>query len=212
MEPAPAEPPYELPRDLYYQIVHALRASLPRPVTGAPEDVHRRDRAAIAQVASLIPANGDEVNLAAQYVAASAHALDCLRLVQAYAADPAMLLKCQAQAASMMRQARSARALLLAIQAHRRKRDADEAASTSAAWTEHCTIGLLTDGLQERVAPVPASVPQPAAPPLPVLRPPAPPPSGTPSVLTSLGPMPPLPNLPAVTAEAETTPDGNQTA
>ena len=50
--------------------MHSLRGSLPPPVSATPEDLAHRDRAAIAQVACLLPANADEVELAAQYVAA----------------------------------------------------------------------------------------------------------------------------------------------
>jgi hypothetical protein len=65
----PPEPPdltLQLPRDLYYQAIHELCAGLPPPVTGLPEDRARCDNAAIAVVASLLPANGDEVTLATQ--------------------------------------------------------------------------------------------------------------------------------------------------
>ncbi len=55
---------------------------LPPPITDTPEDLARRDNAAIAQVASLLPANADEATLAAQYVAAHAQAVDCLRLAR----------------------------------------------------------------------------------------------------------------------------------
>ena len=58
----------QLPRDTYYQLVHTLCASLPPPVTDTPEDLARRDNAAIAQVASLLPANADEANLAVHLV------------------------------------------------------------------------------------------------------------------------------------------------
>jgi hypothetical protein len=136
-----------LPRDMYYQVIHTLRAVLPPPVTDAPEDLVRRDHAAIAQVASLVPANADEANLGAQYVAASAYALDCLRLVRENPADTALVLKCSAQAAAMMRQARGARSLLLDVQARRQKREANPAAVDQAAWIEHAAVGLMTDAL-----------------------------------------------------------------
>ncbi|HXA21963.1 MAG TPA: hypothetical protein VNW90_06660 [Acetobacteraceae bacterium] len=62
----------QLTRDMYYQLIHTLRTSLPPPVTNAPEDEIRRDNAAISKVASMLPANGEEGELAAQFVAASA--------------------------------------------------------------------------------------------------------------------------------------------
>src|SRR4051794_30854022 len=104
----------QLPRDVYYQLIHTLCAALP-PVSDSPEDIALRDRAAVAQVASLLPANADEASIAAQFVAAHAQALECLRLARAYPADHAMALKCSAQSASMMRQARGARSLLLRV-------------------------------------------------------------------------------------------------
>ena len=76
------DPNLQFSRDLHYQVVHALRDALPPPVTDSPEDHARRDNAIIAQVAALRPANADEVMLAAQCVAASAQALECLRLAR----------------------------------------------------------------------------------------------------------------------------------
>jgi hypothetical protein len=72
----PSNPALQLCRDTYYQVVHTLRGSLPPPVTDTPEDLARRDNAAIAHVASLLPANADEAHLASQHVAADAYAMD----------------------------------------------------------------------------------------------------------------------------------------
>ena len=163
--PQPSNPAPDLARDTYYQLVHTLRGSLPPPVTDTPEDLARRDNAAIAHVASLLPVNADEANLAVQHVAANAAAMDCLRVAREYAtADHAFFLKCNARAISMMRQARAARELLLRVQAERRKREADNAAADRAAWTEHCTIGLMTDALGT-APPAPPAEPPPPAPP-----------------------------------------------
>jgi len=104
-EPERPDLTLQLPRDVYYQLIHTLRAALPT-VTDTPEDRARRDNAAIAQVACLLPANADEANLAATYVAASARAMDCLRLSQEYSApDHSFALKCDALAASTRTQA-----------------------------------------------------------------------------------------------------------
>ena len=143
-----------LPRDLYYQIVHALRGALPPPVSDAPADLIRRDNAIIAQVASLLPANPDEVILAAQYVAANAQAFDCLRLAHENQANLAVVLQCTAQSASMMRQARSARTHLLRARAAR--------GHDSAGSTEHAVVSLMADAMG-RTAPDPAPAPPPAA-------------------------------------------------
>ena len=156
----------QIPRDMYYHLVHTLRGALPPPVTDTPEDLARRDNTVIAQIACLLPANADEITLAVQYVAASAQALDSQRLAHVHAANPSLALQCTAQAASMMRQARGARSLLLRVQAQREKREANRAALDHAAWTEHCAIGLMADALG-RTPPAPAAEPPP---------PPAPPP------------------------------------
>ena len=150
----------QLPRDMYYQVIHTLRGAMPPPVTQSPADRVRRDNAAIAHVACLLPANADEANIAAQYVAASAQALDCLRLAREFPAGGELILKCSAQAASMMRQARAARSLLLRVQAQRQTREADHAARDQAAWTEHCAINLMADALG-RTPPAPLAEPPP---------------------------------------------------
>jgi hypothetical protein len=169
----------QLPRDLYHQIVHTLRTALPPPATDTPQAagsdpgqaLARRDNAAIAEVASLLPANAEEVTLAAQFVAASAQALDCLRLAREHAADLWLVLKCSAQAAAMMRQARSARSLLLQVQATRQKREADGVAAGKAAWIEHCAVGLMAGALGRdppaEPPPVPAAEPAPVPMPAP---------------------------------------------
>jgi hypothetical protein len=162
MDPSP-EPPdltLQLPRDTYHQLIRTLRAALPPPVTDAPEDLVRRDNAAIAHIAALFPATGDEASLAATYVAANARAMDCLRLAHQYPADPNLILKFTAQSGNMMRQARATWSLLLRVQAERRKREADNAATDRAAWTEHCAIGLMAQAL-DRAAPEAAAGPLP---------------------------------------------------
>jgi hypothetical protein len=58
-----------------------------------------------------------------------------------------LFLRCNAQAVSMMRQARGFRSLLMRVQAERRKREADGVALEKAAWIEHCAIGLMADAL-----------------------------------------------------------------
>jgi hypothetical protein len=151
----------QLPRDVYHQVIHTLRTAIP-PVTDAPEDLAHRDNAAIAMVASLLPANADETNLAAQYAAASAHAIECLRQAQEHRGNLTNFLKCEARADSMQRQARGFRTLLLRVQAERRKRETDNTATDRAAWTEYCAIGLMADALGR--APLPAMAEQPPAP------------------------------------------------
>ncbi len=137
----------QLPRDVYHLVVHTLRGLLPPPETDTPEAEARRDRAAIAQVASMLPANGEEAHLAARCAAHATYGMDCLRQARDYRGDPSFFLKCNAQAASMEGKAQSARSLLLRLQAERRKREADSAATDRAAWSEHCAVGLMADAL-----------------------------------------------------------------
>jgi hypothetical protein len=158
--PEPPDLTLILPLDVYYLVIHTLCGSLPPPPTSAPEDRVRRDNAAIAQVAALLPADADEANLAATYVAANAQAMESLRLAREYPGDPNVILKCTAQAASMMRQARGTRSLLLRVQAERRKREADNTGTDKAAWIEHCAIGLMADALG-RTPPSPMAEPPP---------------------------------------------------
>jgi len=151
----------QLPRDLYYHLIHTLRASLPPSPINTPEDEARRDNAAIARVTSMLPANAHEATLAAQFVAADAQAHDCMRLARKYPADETLILQCTAQSANMMRQSRGALALLLRVQAARQKREADSAAIQTAAWTEHCAIGLMADALGRPNAPIAEPPPPP---------------------------------------------------
>ena len=113
--------PADLPRDTFYQVVHTLHALLPPPPTDTPDAADRYQRAAIAHVASLRPTNPEQANLAAQYIGASAHALDCMRLARQHPSDVKHVLKCLAQSASMMRQAHRWRTALLRSQAEHRQ-------------------------------------------------------------------------------------------
>src|SRR6478609_4016266 len=112
--PLPEQPDLSLllPRSTYWQIVQDLRSSLPLPADETPEARVHRDRAAIADVASMLPANAEEVRIAVRSVSADAQATECLRLARRHAGDLAAVLKCNAQSVSMMRQANAARALL----------------------------------------------------------------------------------------------------
>lgn len=162
-QPQSPDPTLLLPRDYYYQLIHTLRAALPPPVTDSLEDLARRDNAAIAQVAALLPATADEASLAAQVVAANAAAMDCLRLAQEHRGDPKLFLKSNALAISMMRQAHAARTLLQRVQAERQRLAADGPATDKAAWIESCAIGLMTDALGGARPAAVAEPPPPAA-------------------------------------------------
>ena len=145
---------------MHYQLINTLR-DIVWPVSDTPEDLVRRDNAVIAQIASLLPANADEANIVAHYVAAGAHALDCLRRSREYAAtDPKRAMQCTAQAASMFRQARSARSQLMRVQAERRALEANSAALEQATGAERGAIGLMANALA--CAP-PAALAEPSA-------------------------------------------------
>jgi hypothetical protein len=147
-------------------LIHTLHTSLPPPPSDDPEAIARRDRDAIAQVASLLPVTAAEARLAARFVAADARAHECLRLAGLYPTDVAQVLKCSAQAATMWRQSDSALRALQRMQAARCKRDSDPAAAGQAAWTEHCAQGFMADALHGGPAafePAPPPPPEPAA-------------------------------------------------
>jgi len=154
----------QLPRDAYWMLIHTLHTSLPPPPCDDPEAIARRDRDAIAQVASLLPATAAEARLAARFVAADALAHECLRLAELYPTDVTQVLKCSAQAATMWRQSDSALRALQRMQAARSKRDSDPAAADRAAWTEHCVQGFMADALHGGPAafdPAPPPPPEP---------------------------------------------------
>ena len=175
----------QLLADAYHQLIHTLRLALPPPLTDAPEDLRRRDHAAIARIAALCPANAVEADLAAHSVAASEQWKDCLRLAQLPGTTPERAAKYRAQALGMMRQANGALRLLLSLQAGRRKIEADSVACDRAAWTEHCAIGLMVEAL----ASLPTSAANAeAAPPTPA--PIAEPPRGHPADLLAETPPP----------------------
>ena len=136
-----------LPREAFQEIILVLRGALPPPVSDDRADGARRDRAAMGGVAALAPANAAEGRLAAQFVAADAYALDCLRLARERAREPEVARKCAAQAMSMMREGKSALRVLLALQAARRAIVDNEAAADRVAWAEHRAVALMEPAL-----------------------------------------------------------------
>jgi hypothetical protein len=137
----------QLPRDMYYQLIHTLSGCLPPPRTNSPEDRIRHENAIIARIASMLPANADEAHIAGQCIAAQAQSDECLRLSQVHIADERLFMRFTALSVGMMRQSNSARSLLMRVQAQREKREADADALNQANWIEHCAIGLMADAL-----------------------------------------------------------------
>ena len=174
--PHPQDPDLQLQRDIHRVAAEILRAMLPPPLTDTPEAWDLRNRAALAEVASLIPGNPAEARLAARQVAAGAHADDCMRQVAWHRADPKRADQLRAQAAKMGREARGYAATLLRLQAVRKKRDANDDTRESAAWTEHSFLGLMTQALDSLPPDVPPPAPEAAPPPGAAATEPPPPP------------------------------------
>ena len=173
--PEPTDLSLQLPRSTYWQLVHMLRGMLPDPEDDTPEALAHRDHAAIAQVAAMLPASADEAFLAAQCVGARLYGMDCIREARGLAkTDPEWQRKCAAQGFSAFRESRQACSLLARLQAAREKREADPAATDRAAWSEHCSIGLMTDALGHAAPATPAKAvpaePEPVAEPAPVVE------------------------------------------
>ncbi len=145
-----------LPREAFQEILLILRGALPPPLTNDPAAEIRRDRAAMAAVAALLPENAAEGRLAAQFVAADAWAMDCLRLAVSGECEFEVARKCRAQAMSLMREGKSALRVLLRMQAVRRKIEGDEEAAGRAAWVEHAAARMMAEGLDGAL---PASAP-----------------------------------------------------
>lgn len=155
---APIPLDYQLPADAYRHLIRTLRRTLPPPPGDSPDDLQKRDHAAIACVAALAPGNAAEGKLAARFVAASEHSDDCLRHARTPETTPEWAAKCRAQALGMMREANSALRLLLRMQEARRKLEADHVACDRAARAEHVAIALMAEALAQ-----PASSPAVAA-------------------------------------------------
>ena len=155
----PADPFQRLPKAVYRTIVADLYADIPSPHLTDPELIAERVHAAIAEIASMFPANAEEARIAARVVTADAQAGDCIRHARALFNDPIPAMKCHAQANHMMRTANAARSLLLRVQAARRKREAIPATCDQDAWTIHATEGLLlaADGHATAAPPPPAT-------------------------------------------------------
>ena len=133
----PPRPAVDLTAQLYYQLVYTLTDLLPPPLDASSEALHARNHAAIAKVAALLPVNANEIDLAAQCIAARTQAEEMLRLVRQNADDIGLVMRLNAQYGSMVRTSLSAHACLMRVQAVRQKREAIEGAASQDAWTLH---------------------------------------------------------------------------
>jgi hypothetical protein len=134
---SPPHPSTNLSTHLYYQVVYTLTDLLPPPLDNTPDALRTRNRAAIAKVASMLPVNANEVDLAAQCIAARAQAEDILRLLRENTDDIHLVMRLNAQYSSMVRTSLSVHGRLMRVQAARQKREAIEGAATEDAWTLH---------------------------------------------------------------------------
>ncbi len=132
METSPApRPAVNLSTGLYYQLVYTLTDLLPPPLDDTPAALRARNHAAVAKVAALLPVNANEADLAAQCIAARAHAEDLLRSLRQYAGDIGLVIRLNAQYASMVRTSLSVHGCLMRVQALRHKREAVDGAATA---------------------------------------------------------------------------------
>ena len=136
---SPPQPSTNLSTHLYYQLVYTLTGLLPPPLDDSPEALRARNQAAIAKVAALLPVNANEIDLAAQCIAARAQAEDILRLLRQNAGDISLVMRLNAQYSSMVRTSLSVHARLMRVQAVRQKREAIDGAATEDTWTQHIT-------------------------------------------------------------------------
>ncbi len=136
-----------LPREAFREVIRVLRGSMPFSDEDTPEDRGRRERAAMATVASLRPENAAEGEMAAHFVMAEAWAADCLRLARERRREIGLAMKCKAQALSCMREAKGAWRMLLKTQAERRALEKDTEARSRAEWAEHAALGMMAEGL-----------------------------------------------------------------
>ena len=162
----PPRPAINLSTPLYYQVVYTLTDLLPPPLDNTPDALRTRNHAAIAKVAALLPVNANELDLAAQCIAARAQAEDILRLLRENTDDIQLMMRLNAQYASMVKTSLSVHARLMRVQAVRQKRDAIESSAKEDEWTLHAaeqSMLKVADPDIERLKPAPR--PAPAEPP-----------------------------------------------
>jgi hypothetical protein len=142
-EPPPANACASFSRDDIQRLVLYFGGCLPPAMGGTADDRASRDKAALAQVAAMQPANAEEMGLAARCVAAGAHADDQLRQLRLHAANYDRTRQINAQYSLMVRTASGARSLLLRVQTARRRLEMDAAACAQAAALAAGLLALL---------------------------------------------------------------------
>jgi hypothetical protein len=144
----PSHPAIDLSTHLSYQLVYTLTDLLPPPIDDSPAALYTRNRAAIAKVAALLPVNANEADLAAQCIAARAQAEDILRLLRQHAGDIGLVMRLNAQYASMVRTSLSVHGRLMRVQALRQKREAIDGAANQDAWALHLAERSMLEVLE----------------------------------------------------------------
>jgi hypothetical protein len=157
MEHSQTEMRLALPRAAFQEIMLALRKALPSAGSGSPADAARRDRAALAGVATLQPGNAAEGRMAAQFVAADAWASECFRLAQEAWREPELALIYQGRAARFLRESKSSLRLLWQMQAMRRAAAADAPAADRAPDAGEDVMDMMAEALA--VEPAAADMP-----------------------------------------------------
>jgi len=160
---SPPRPSLDLSSQLYFQLVYTLTGLLPPPIDDSPEALRARNCAAVAKVAALLPVGANEIDLAAQCVAARAQAEEMLRLVRQHEGDIDRVMRLNAQYGSMVRTSLSVHGRLMRVQALRQKREAIEGAATEDAWTLHFAerwmLMVVDPGANPQQAAEPAEAP-----------------------------------------------------
>src|SRR5215472_5543818 len=108
--------------EAFYKVARELRITLPKPGEAGDAALVERDRAAIAMIASLVPVTSAEANAAAHHVILSDIAMGCMREFQNPALNTDERRQAFKWADSLLRQSNAKMALLLRMQAERRKR------------------------------------------------------------------------------------------
>ena len=148
-------------------MVRDLVLGLPDPLDDTPASRTERDHAAIAEVASLAPADPGECRIAIRCVTTDAWANAHLRRMNAHSEDLGTLLRLTAQAATTGRVAIANRHLLQRVQTQRQRRTPDAPADADDQAAQVAQDGLMQawHELAEQLAqPLPKAPPPPATP------------------------------------------------
>ncbi len=138
-----------LTQDSYHHLMQTMLAALPRRVTDQPEEIVRRENAAIAEVASMRPGNASEAALAVMCVTASEHAMDILSRVPHRTPDAPKYLT---MAGRMLRESHATLSLLCRVQAARRAREGGKTATDRVRLARPAALDRTNEGAGTVVA------------------------------------------------------------